>query len=395
MNKWKLVQRVIGFVLLAAGIFMLAVYPGITSVYAIDAAVVTFCGILMVLFSASGPKGVRPARPSEFDKRAGRRIILFTLLYFVYIIAAFYVLYRAETLGTNTREMFIRVGIGYAAVTGAYILLLSQLIRERKENRIQDPVIGALPAYENRRLFSMVGEAAGKDSSVWLKGILHGEVKPGDKAWIIDKGHVYETTVEKTETEDRLSILSVKTDHTPIGPFPVITSMIPYRYTGWETPITNPELFSLIEGAGDHPMSSEYLSHLIYAMAHSRYLVRVSEAEKPNTSFQKFSTWLFGYHGNYIPETVMLKNESTLTCSCYTDWNAFGKVLSTLKESDRTSSRALILTFQQIADAAEKNRCPIVINPFGPSPFRLSRELLRELLNNDAYQKEFGGKKPK
>ena len=136
-------------------------------------------------------------------------------------------------------------------------------------------------------------------------------------------------------------------------------------------------------------MNSEYLSHLIYAVAHSRYLVRVSEAEKPAGFVQKFNTWLFGYHGSYIPETVLLRNESTVTCSCYTDWNAFGKVMSTLKESDRAASRALILTFQQIADAAEKNRCPIVINPFGPSSFRLSRELLRELLNSDAYRKEF------
>ena len=385
--KRNLYQRVIGIVFLVGGVFAVSVYPGIQSPYAIDAGIFILCGL--VLFFASFSRGPYARRPSEFDKTVGRRILLFTLMYFIYIGVSFYILYKAEAQGIDERNTLIHIGIGYIAVTGAYLLLLWQLIRERKANRIQDRAIGELPAYENSRLFSMVTESVEDSPSLLLKGVLHGEVQPGDKAWIIDKGRVYETTVEKAETADKESILSVNGKHKPSGHYPVITSMIPYRNTGWESPVTNPELFSLIEGANDHPMSGEYLSHLIYAAAHSRYLVRVNEAEKQVSFFQKLNRWLFGYHGTYIPETVLLKEENIPTCSCYTDWNAFEKGPRSKGDKNRANGKALILTFQQLADAAMKNHCPIVINPFGPSPFRLSRELLTELLNNEVYQKEF------
>ena len=136
-------------------------------------------------------------------------------------------------------------------------------------------------------------------------------------------------------------------------------------------------------------MNMDYLAHLIYVAAHCRYLVRVTEVKTRETLSGSFSKWLFGPQGFYIPEVVSRKSDNSRTYACYSDWNAFHCVLKNISEKEQQSSRAMILTFQQIAEAAKKTNADIIINPFGPASFCISNNLLCQTMESEKYQKEF------
>ncbi len=389
MKKKPDLLKILGYLLPSTGIILLIAWPeirpGMIGVICYFSIVL---GPFLILY-ADSRTSVR--RKTAFELSVRRRALLFSLMTVLYIIIAGLIMIRADQAGADIRSLTIQIGIGFFAVVAAYLLLIHQMIQERRSSRIQDSAIGEMPVFANERLFTMVIEHSETNSALRLKGVLHGSVQANDEAWVIEQGKIRKTTIQAVEADGEKTVLSISGNENPRGKYAIITSIIPYRYIDSETPVANPELFALIQGANDHPMTRDYLGHLVYIAAHCRYLVRVRELPTKETWFSRFSSWLFSSQGYYVPETVSRKDGDNPACACYSDWNAFQKVLQTVSEPERRISRAMIFTFQQIAETALKTNGEIIINPFGPVSFCISTELLKEVTESEAYKKEFSG----
>ncbi|MBQ9328667.1 MAG: SseB family protein [Solobacterium sp.] len=394
MEKFRTIFfRIIGIMFLLTGAFLL-----VTSferiIHEFRLVVLVLFHLLFGILLTSQANRIAASFPKQtvLQKTINRRILLFNLFLIVYLITAAYVAVSAELHGRDMRMVMIYEAISFAAVIGAYIYLLSQIITQKKNTRIQDPLIGAQPIFEQNTEFAFLSKEAHPEKDSYLVGTLRGPVKAGDTAWLLHLGFIQKTEVTAIEYTASSTIIHVKDlPETDYNDF-ILTSRIPYHFhhgVNAEIPVANAELSALLTIHHGKSIPHEIIARLCWLLSHSTFLVRVSPKDNTDTFAKKLNQWLFGYSGLYNAGTVSREDDSETLYAVYTDWDAFTRMQKSPDSQSTEHDLAMILTFQQILTVLQEMKVGLVINPFGPDSFSFPYPVLDEIRHLDWYRREF------
>lgn len=387
MEKFRVgFLRLIGFFYAGVGLYILysAAASGQGSFLSVlTAAAITAAGAALAWRADHIVKSQPPV--TQLQKTISRRIIIFTFMMLGYILLAVFIAVRADMRGVNIRRIMIIEAIGFAAVVGAYIWLLHQIIVQRKNYRIQDPVMARHPVFEQNMPFHLlVSDVHESEGRVSVRGKALGTVSPGNTVWALVYGSAMRLTAAEViphETETELVFENVPEERFKDA---VITTRVPYRYTTSEAPFANAELSALLEFLrAKEEIPPEYMLRIAWLAARGTFLVRTLP-EPAVTPFQKLHRWLFGYSGFFRTGTVHRENSAEDFYAAYTDWDAYNRI----REEDSPESAAMILTFPQIMEVRAKQPGGVVLNPFGPVSFLLSESLLDHIMEQSWYKND-------
>ena len=391
MEKVRIVLlRILGLFWTAFGLYILyaAVSSGDRSLLSYLAGVILAgSGAFFAWKAKSIVQTVPPA--TEFQKTISRRIILFTLMMLGYILLAVYIAVRADMRGVNLRRIMIVEAVGLAAVILAYLWLLRQIITQRKNYRIQDPLMARFPPYENNKDFHfLVSAVNSEEGKVSVKGRMLGTLDAGDPVWVLVYGSALRAEVKEVIMHDTESMLVF--EEVPAERFEdaVITTRIPYPYRNSEQPFANAELSALLEFMrAKEAIPAEQMIRIAWLAARGTFLMRTIP-EPADTWFRKLHRWLFGYSGFFRAGTVHPEHTSEDMYAVYTDRDAYNRIE---EKEGGPKSEAMIMTFPQIMELRAKQPGAVVLNPFGPVSFLLSEALLDHIMEQNWYKNEIAG----
>lgn len=239
--------------------------------------------------------------------------------------------------------------------------------------------------YRNRRYYFVVEEKTSDEKEVCLKGTLQGNLHALDEAYVYMLGkNVFSTRILRVKENDKfvrktkevqIEIVLKKNALTDsIEKYSVLSDVRQYFQKDVENTCEYPFIRGLITVYGKCHSDAKYMTLLFWLIAHSEWLMcakaqgnhsgDIMDQLRENTSaaFMSVSTTM---------------DDSLFILPMFTDWEALNKWKTMMLEKDAVT---MMMPYADVVDIMEKGFGGIVINPFGPQPFFLPKELASSIL---------------
>lgn len=281
------------------------------------------------------------------------------------------------------------------AILAAAYLYLQNYHRFIPRNRQISRVLKKNSLSKKRR-FTFEVEEILEDGT--LRGIVCGEVHRGDYAYVYggqdEKKKVritklfasgrkvrraYDVEAVIYVPEDRNGIAPVYEEHTVLSS--VRSGSFPYHVAVAE----NPRISGLLSVYGSHLEDNRFMSALIYEIVHGHYLT-AAKCDDPDANSGDITEAMNGSHNVMFQAVSTSRDPDETVFPVFTDWSTLSRYANVMEDE---KSLALIMDFQQASEMLNKGYDGIVINPFGPYPFYLSREYITSIKSLEGYRREF------
>lgn len=306
--------------------------------------------------------------------------------------------YQADT-GKNSDMILTEEIVSFAAAALAIYLYVRNYHKTKEVGlRIHD-LMNQNVLHKDRRYTLVVDKTwPVKNGITTVGGIIHGEIRTGDEIYAIFQDTVEGKTyrVHELKEEDKkvrkakniyvTVTLSGVTDVEKIPIFTVMSDIHPY----FSTPSSevnnteNPYLSGLLQEYTRLHNDDQYSGLLYYCICHAKYLIAgVGNGSK-------------GVSGDIVDvprnntdvgfSAVMQTGRKEQIFPVFTDWEALRRWKDIVNAE---KSITLVMDFPQIASVLGNGFDGMVIDPFGPRPFELSNEMVKDITSSTGYRNDF------
>lgn len=281
---------------------------------------------------------------------------------------------------------------------------------DRFKKRAQDPK----PAEENqrgpnsapcadgnRRFTVLVEDVFACGTGVAVVGIVRGTIQVDDAVYILHPdGQITLSTIDGIEQQaggqsKRLRavtdapagiLLSHIRDKSQVQKYAVLTSIRPQPSIDVNTKVENPYVRGMSHEYARFREDGQYLSTLIYQIAHAHYLVPVFFDRDPEP----------GENGRVIltketklafPALAHPSEEGKSVFPVFTDWDALGQWPQVFNRQH--PPQTMVFPFPDCVPLATEKNAGMVINPFSKAPIFLSVQTIGRITGLKGYQQEF------
>lgn len=315
----------------------------------------------------------------------------------VYITAAAMVIYHTGNIsllsGTQKATLVISA---LAAVIAIYFYLHQYMILTNRKIRIQS-LIRKHVRYKKRRYTLVareVNEIDQKDTML-IKGMIHGTIHIRDHVHILFPGQeerksdvtglkVDGKKVRKATDTEVSVYLYVPDDDPLIEKYSVITDIEPAFEKTEVNDTENPLLSAYIMDYQDFILDRVFQSLLIWSICHGQYLVpgRVldPDSHKGDMMDPLQETTRVGF-----PSVMTSYKPGKPIVAAFSDWYALSKWPLMVNDPMGVT---VVRDFPEMMDLMHKGYEGIVIDPFGPKPFFLSKEFAESITKTEGYQED-------
>lgn len=315
----------------------------------------------------------------------------------VYITAAVLVIHHVGniTLLSLTQQIILFVS-AFAAMTAIYFYLHQYMTLTNRKIRIQS-LIRKHVRYKKRR-YSLVArevnEIDQKDTML-IKGMIHGTIRIRDHVHIFFPGQeerksdvtglkVDGKKVRKATDTEVSVYLYVPDDDPLIEKYSVITDIEQVSEKTKVNDIENPLLAGYILDYQYFILDHVFQSLLIWTICHSQYLVpgRVLDPASHDGDMMDplQATTRVGF-----PSVMTSYKPGKPIVAAFSDWYALAKWPLMVNDPMGVT---VVRDFPEMMDLMHKGYEGIVIDPFGPKPFFLSKEFAESITNTEGYQED-------
>lgn len=232
-------------------------------------------------------------------------------------------------------------------------------------------------------------------------GTIHGTICEGDAVYIMCPGNAITLTevsglelkpqgkVKEASNQPVAIWLKDIEDKSKIARFSVITSIRPQTVVDVDTAVENPYILGLAREYGRFYKEADYINLLVYQIAHGHYITPIYMNKEPET--QENGKCVMG-EGTTMG-FLSLKHPQDAAKDVFpvfTDWEELRKWKNVF--SKEHPPKTVILRFPDCVAFVLKNSGGMVLNPFGTAPVFLPIELIKDIVNTEGYQAEFGSK---
>lgn len=138
-----------------------------------------------------------------------------------------------------------------------------------------------------------------------------------------------------------------------------------------------PQMVGYIDAYAANYRNASFIRILNAAAVRLRYLVPAKKAPDAQSSADLPDTLVESLQVQF--PSVMTKNlPDERVLPVFTDWTAFSRYGEMMQEEDAVS---MVMNLRECNKIVEQGYAGVVINPFGPQAFFLSKEYLKEILN--------------
>ncbi len=285
----------------------------------------------------------------------------------------------------NTACVLLLVGL-VSCATIYYIQNYKKLLT--RKTRI-DGLIHKSEKYKRRRYTFVVENVEHTEKHVVLKGFVLGTIHNFDELFVYslsqdnylarviriqDNG----TSIRKAK-DKKIELFLKKTDQTKeIQVGAVLSDIIENVSHRNENNTENPRIRGMISGYNDLRDDKKYMTMLLWLIANAKLLVAGKCVSNRNgdimdplsnnaqVSFMSVST---------------TADESLFILPAFTDWDALKCWSMMMQEKDAVT---LLMDYKEVEGIMEKGFGGIVINPFGPQPFFMPKELASSIVEMTA-----------
>lgn len=332
------------------------------------------------------------ASEKQWIGRWGKNTILAALvLSFLYACLTFVLEKNNDPLQQEKNNSLIMFLIGLVACGTIYYIQNYRKLLTRK-TRI-DVLIHKSEKYKRRRYTFIVEEVKETEKHIMLKGYVLGTIHNNDEVFVysLSQGnyltrvlqiHENGTIVRKAKDKD-IEITIKKTEQTKeIQVGTVLSDIIENVSENQENNVENPSIRGMISGYNALRDDKKFMTMLLWLIANSKFLVAGKSVtghvgdimdplnENAQVSFMSVST---------------TADESLFILPAFTDWDALKCWSMMMQEKDAVT---LLMDYQEVEEIMEKGFGGIVINPFGPQPFFMPKDLAVSIVEMIAKNKE-------
>ncbi len=290
---------------------------------------------------------------------------------------------NTDLLEQEKNNTIVLILVGLVLCGTIYYIQNYRMLLTRK-TRI-DALIHKSEKYKGRRYTFIVEDVKETEKHVVLKGYVLGTIRNFDEVFVYSLSQsnyltrvmrIQEngTSVHKAKDKN-IEIFLKKTEQTKqIQVGTVLSDIIEHVSNKQENNVENPSIRGLIGGYNVLHDDKKYMTMLLWLIANSKLLVAgkcVSKhvgdimdplSDNAQVSFMSVST---------------TADESLFILPAFTDWDALKYWSMMMQEKDAVT---LLMDYQEVEGIMEKGFGGIVINPFGPQPFFMPKELASSIV---------------
>ncbi len=332
------------------------------------------------------------ASEKQWIGRWGKNTVLAALvLSFLYACFTYVLEKNNDPLQREKNNYVIMILIGLVACGTIYYIQNYRKLLTRK-TRI-DALIHKSEKYKKRRYTFIVEEVKETEKHIVLKGYVLGTIHNYDEVLVYSFSHgtyltrivqIQENGTNMRKAKDKdIEITLKKTDETKdIQVGTVLSDIIENVPGNQENNIENPIIRGMVSGYNTLRDDKKFMTMLLWVIANSKFLVAGKSVtghigdimdplnENAQVSFMSVST---------------TADESLFILPAFTDWDALKCWSMMMQEKDAVT---LVMEYQEVEGIMEKGFGGIVINPFGPQPFFMPKELAVSIVEMIAKKKE-------
>ena len=217
------------------------------------------------------------------------------------------------------------------------------------------------------------------NDSVWVNAALWNTSEPVaakiERIWVNDK----ETHSAKEQKARILVDCSIR-----LPDYTVLSSHHPKYQTQPEVIAENPRLSGMIASYKDCFLDGDYDSLLNYDLVHGKYLVAASVNDKRPSGTDMMDPIADRASVSFYSVSMKANMEDPVL-PVFTDWDALGRYGYAVEDP---SSAVFLMEYEKCIEVMRQGYAGIVIDPFGPSAFYLTKEFAESLLRMKAKEKE-------
>lgn len=284
------------------------------------------------------------------------------------------------------------------AVFTAVFLYMRNYHRFRPRNR-QIRAAEKTYALNQKRKFTFVIEKYLDDGGLY--GTVQGEMHAGDSVYVINgetedfKNRIRISSILKdgrktrsvSEGKAKITVqIPAKAQAQPAWfDFTVLSNVRPGHTIYRRIAAENPRIRAMLSTFGEYTDNSRFMSALIYDLVHGHYLT-AAKTDEENARSGDITESMNGSHSVMFQAVSSSRNPDQSVFPVFTDWEALSRYENVMEDE---KSVILLMDFQQASEMLQKGYEGIVINPFGPASYYLSREYISSIKSLEGYRREF------
>lgn len=239
--------------------------------------------------------------------------------------------------------------------------------------------------YNERRFTFVVEEKIEKENAVHLKGILSGSMQVLDEVYVYNlSGNgcmtrvigLYEngTRVKKAKDREIEVVIKKNASSSKIEQYSVLTDIRECISKEVENELELPYIRGLITAYAKHHTDPKFMSVLLWLIGRVEWLMCAKATDAHNGDIMDV---LRGNTNAAFMSVSTSMDSSLFILPVFTDWDALHRWKTMMLEKDAVT---MIMSFGEVEGIMEKGFNGIVVNPFGPQPFYIPKELAQSVL---------------
>ncbi len=239
--------------------------------------------------------------------------------------------------------------------------------------------------YNERRFTFVVEEKIEEENMLRLKGILSGSMQVLDEVYVYNLSGdgcmtrvtgLYENGTRVKKAKDREVELVIKKNASSmkIAQYSVLTDIRECISKEVENELELPYIRGLITAYAKHHTDPKFMSVLLWLIGRVEWLMCAKATDVHNGDIMDV---LRGNTNAAFMSVSTSMDSSLFILPVFTDWDALHRWKTMMLEKDAVT---MIMPFADVEGIMEKGFSGIVVNPFGPQPFYIPKELARSVL---------------
>lgn len=239
--------------------------------------------------------------------------------------------------------------------------------------------------YRDRRFTFVVEEKKEEENEIHLKGILSGSIQVTDEVYaynlssggfMVKIGALKEkgTFVKKAKDSEIEIVLKKNVWSSKIEQYSVLCDMRECVSKDGENVLELPYIRGLITAYAKYHADPKFMSVLLWLIGHAEWLMCAKATDAHSGDIMDV------LHGNTNAAFMSVSTSmdtSLFLLPVFTDWDALNHWKTMMLEKDAVT---MLMPFEEVEGIMEKGFGGIVVNPFGPQPFYLPKELAHSIL---------------
>lgn len=320
----------------------------------------------------------------KFIGRWGKNTLFASLVIgFFFILLEYITESQVSFLLSQTKQMQLLFLLCLVMCTVVYYLKNYRTMLTRK-TRIRS-LLRKNVKYNERRFTFVVEEKIEKENAVHLKGILSGSMQVLDEVYVYNlSGNgcmtrvigLYEngTRVKKAKDREIEVVIKKNASSSKIEQYSVLTDIRECISKEVENELELPYIRGLITAYAKHHTDPKFMSVLLWLIGRVEWLMCAKATDAHNGDIMDV---LRGNTNAAFMSVSTSMDSSLFILPVFTDWDALHRWKTMMLEKDAVT---MIMSFGEVEGIMEKGFNGIVVNPFGPQPFYIPKELSQSVL---------------